>query len=223
MPFRLSPSTLGLFTECPRCFWLDYVKNIKRPRTIFPSLPSGMDRLFKKNFDSYRKKGQLPPELCTVGKEVSLFGDRSLLDVWRNNFRGISWADRDGNILRGAVDDVLQKGDKLIVLDYKTRGFPLKDDTAKWYQDQLNTYTYLLRKNNYETEDYAYLLFYHPTGINDGGSISFQADLVTVDVNPLDAEKLFEKALETLNGPMPAPAEGCEFCRWATGYHKECG
>ena len=31
--------------ECPRCFWLQIVKNIKRPQGIFPSLPSGMDQV----------------------------------------------------------------------------------------------------------------------------------------------------------------------------------
>ncbi|GAI53572.1 unnamed protein product, partial [marine sediment metagenome] len=40
---RLSPSALNLFLQCPRCFWLEKNKGIKRPRGIFPSLPSGMD------------------------------------------------------------------------------------------------------------------------------------------------------------------------------------
>ena len=61
--FKLSPSTLNVFLDCPRCFWLDKVKNIKRPRGIFPSLPSGMDRAIKVHFDSFRTKGILPPEL----------------------------------------------------------------------------------------------------------------------------------------------------------------
>jgi len=37
--------------ECPRCFWLQIVKNIKRPAGIFPSLPSGMDKILKVHFD----------------------------------------------------------------------------------------------------------------------------------------------------------------------------
>jgi ATP-dependent exoDNAse (exonuclease V) beta subunit len=53
------------------------------------------------------------------------------LKVWRSNFKGISFEDKEGNILRGAVDNILVKGKKLIVLDYKTRGFPLKEYTAE--------------------------------------------------------------------------------------------
>ena len=54
---RLSPSTLNLFLECPRCFWLHINKRIQRPRGIFPSLPGGMDLVIKDYFDcEYRGK-----------------------------------------------------------------------------------------------------------------------------------------------------------------------
>jgi len=47
MNFKLSPSALNLMKECPRCFWLAQHKVWKRPSGIFPSLPSGMDRILK--------------------------------------------------------------------------------------------------------------------------------------------------------------------------------
>ena len=78
-----------------------------------------------------------------------LFNNHALLAIWRSNFKGIQWVDKKGNIFRGAVDNILKKGKKLIVLDYKTRGYPLKDDTADHYKDQLDIYNLLLRKNNY--------------------------------------------------------------------------
>ena len=43
----LSPSALNVFNDCPRCFWLDKNKRMKQPRGIFPSLPSGMDKVLK--------------------------------------------------------------------------------------------------------------------------------------------------------------------------------
>jgi len=49
--YKISPSTINLMLECPRCFWLQIVKNIKRPAGIFPSLPSGMDKILKVHFD----------------------------------------------------------------------------------------------------------------------------------------------------------------------------
>jgi hypothetical protein len=53
-----SSSTLKLLHECPRCFWLHF-HGKKRPATIFPSLPGGMDAVLKDHFDRFRKEGDL--------------------------------------------------------------------------------------------------------------------------------------------------------------------
>src|SRR3989338_6047630 len=115
MPFKFSPSSLRLLEDCPRCFWLHFNKNIKRPDSIFPSLPSGMDRILKVHFDSFMKKGMLPPELHSLNGEVKLFDDENLLKIWRNNLKGITWSDEDSNLFRGAIDNILVKAKKLIV------------------------------------------------------------------------------------------------------------
>src|SRR3989338_4774579 len=109
MPYKFSPSSLSLLSECPRCFFLHFNKEIKRPASIFPSLPSGMDNVLKQHFDSFIGKG-LPPELESLNSEVTLFDDMPLLKEWRSNFKGISWKDGEGNVLRGAVDNILRKG-----------------------------------------------------------------------------------------------------------------
>ena len=214
MPYKLSPSSLSLLKECPRCFWLHFNKGIKRPEGIFPSLPSGMDRILKSHFDSFRDRGDLPPELEELNGNVKLFDNVELLDIWRNNFKGIQWTDKKGNLFKGAVDNILQKGKKLVVLDYKTRGYPLKEDTAGHYQDQLDIYNFLLRKNGNETENFAYLLFYHPNKVNENGDVVFHTDLVKMKIDIKNAERIFKEAVETLEGEMPKPSEGCKFCGW---------
>jgi hypothetical protein len=217
MTFKLSPSSLSLMEDCPRCFWLHHNKNKKRPDSIFPTLPSGMDRILKIHFDKFRDKGKLPPELINNKecKSCKLFEDKEQLDLWRNNFKGISWTDKEGNILHGAVDNLLIKGKKIIVLDYKTRGFPLKNDTAEHYQNQLNIYNFLLRKNGYETEDYAFLLFYVPKEVKETGEVIFDTELVKMKINIDEAEKVWKKALKILNEPCPLRhEEEAERCAW---------
>ena len=214
MAYKFSPSSLSLLKECPRCFWLQFNRNIKQPAGIFPSLPSGMDKILKIHFDAFMEKGKLPPELEPLNG-VSLFDDKALLAEWRNNFRGIRFTDNEGNQIHGAVDNILKKGKSLIVLDYKTRGFPLKEDTAAHYQDQLDIYNFLLRKNNYKTEDYAYLLFYHPQKVLENGNVVFNHDLVKMGISVKNAENIIKKALKVLKGPMPESGEGCEYCKWA--------
>ncbi len=215
--YTISPTSLRIFEECPRCFWLRFNKGIKRPNIPFPSLPSGIDRVVKEYFDSYRAKKNLPLELKGL-KGTKLFKDFEKLDEWRTAGKGLRWDDKKGNIVRGALDDLLEKNKKLIVLDYKTRGFPVKEDTAGYSKTQLEVYTMLLNKIGYETQDYAYLLFYYPKNVEGSNVISFHTDLVKVDVSVKNAESIVKKALKTLKGKMPDRSEGCEYCRWAEEY-----
>jgi hypothetical protein len=212
MIFKLSPSSLSLMQECPRCFWLAQHKVFTRPAGIFPSLPSGMDSILKIHFDKFMRKGELPPELCnhTECNNIKLFDDEEKLKTWRSNFKGISWTDKEGNILHGAVDNLLMKGKKIIVLDYKTRGFALKEDTAEHYQNQLDIYNFLLRKNGYETEDYAYLLFYVPKEVMSTGEVLFDTTLKKMKVDVKNAETTWKGALKLLN--ENCPTKSCEWC-----------
>ena len=186
--YKLSPSSLNLMLECPRCFWLQVVKNIKRPETPFPSLPRGMDKILKEHFDRFMEKGELPPELreqeC-ANDGCKLFNDKEKLKIWRSNFKGIELLDEKSNILlHGAIDNLLIKGKKLIVLDYKTRGFPVKEDTHEHYINQMDIYNFLLRKNGYETEDYTYLLFYYSNRVTETGEVIFDTKLIKIKTNP---------------------------------------
>jgi len=201
-----------MLKDCPLCFWLSFRKDINLPAGIFPSLPSGIDAVLKKHFDIFREKGILPEELKSTG--AKLFNDMDLLKAWRNNFKGIRWEDKNGNVLRGAVDEILEKDGKLIVLDFKTRGFPCKEDTHEHYQDQMDIYNFLLRKNNYETEDYAYLLFFHPTHLNGGGDFVFERTLKKLDINVKNAEKIFTSAIKCLEGDEPKPGKECGVCEF---------
>ena len=213
MPYKLSPSSLSLMKECPRCFWLTQHGVWKRPAGIFPSLPSGMDAILKTHFNKFMEKGELPPELCGNGdcKNMKLFNNHKLLAIWRSNFKGIVYEDKNGNILKGAVDNILMKGKKLIVLDYKTRGYELKEDTAEHYQDQLDIYNFLLRKNSYQTEDFAFLLFYIPKEVMPTGEVIFNTTLKKMKIDVKNAEKIFNNAIKLLNSDCPTTS--CEWCK----------
>jgi len=212
MIYKLSPSSLSLMEECPRCFWLHF-HGKKRLEGIFPSLPSGMDSILKKHFDKFRDKKKLPPEIAKEGecKGCMLFDDKEKLEIWRNNRKGISIADKQGNILKGAVDNILVRKNKLIVLDYKTRGFPLKENTHETYQNQLDIYNFLLRMNGYETEDFAFLLFYYPKEVLETGEVVFDTKLVKMKVDVKNAEDLWKKALKILEGSEPKAS--CDWCK----------
>jgi len=158
-------------------------------------------------------KDELPPEFKKHKINAKLFDDLDLLEKWRNYKQGISFKDEKGNILRGAIDNILKKGSKLIVLDYKTRGYELKEDTHEHYRHQLDIYNFLLRKNRYDTEDYSYLLFYYPDKVVENIFL-FHTNLVKVDVDVSKAETLWKDALLLLDGPMPESSEECVYCKY---------
>ncbi len=180
------------------------------PGGVFPSLPSGMDAVLKRHFDAFRERGEIPIELAETG--AKLYSNMDHLKIWRNNFKGIRWADKKGNVLHGAVDEILQKDGKLIVLDFKTRGFPCKEDTHEHYQDQLDIYNFLLRKNGHATADFGYLLFFHPTHIEKDGDFGFARTLKKMDIDVKNAEKIFTRAIKILEGDEPKAGRECGVC-----------
>jgi len=215
MNYKLSPSSLNLMLDCPRCFYLQVKEKVKRPSGPFPSLPSGMDKILKEHFDRFMEKGELPPELKENGlKGYKLFNDKEKLKEWRNNFRGIQYLDKkSGILLHGAVDNILVKGKKLVVLDYKTRGFPLKENTHEHYITQMDLYTFLLRKNGYETEDHSYLLFYYPNKVTPTGEVIFDTKLIKIATDGKHGEKVFKQAIKLLQGKRPKASKECQWCK----------
>ncbi len=213
MTYKLSPHSLNLYVECPRCFYETVAEKKARPSGPFPSLPSGMDLIIKKRFDTFRKSGNLPPELKSL-EGLTLFQDEALLKEWRNQRKGMLWIVEDEHSLTGSVDEILQTTNgNLVVLDYKTRGFPLKD-TPTYYKLQLDLYNLMLRKNGYKTEDYSLLLFFYPDSFNRSGSVKFNNQIVNFPVDVDSAEKTFRDALQLLKGKKPESSEECKFCEW---------
>jgi hypothetical protein len=213
--YKVSPSGIGMLLECPKCLWLYANEGVKRPRGIFPSLPSGMDEIFKIYFDKFRKKGKLPPEID--GKvDGKLFTDLKVLDPWRNiDFgRGGLYAQFPelDIALRGAIDELLinDKGE-YIMFDFKTRGYPTKEDTHKHYQHQLDLYTLLFEKNDLKPADYGYLLFFWPKEYHERG-VRFNSELKKLKVSPERGMKILQEVYDVVTNEMPQAHEKCIYC-----------
>ncbi|MBI2107275.1 PD-(D/E)XK nuclease family protein, partial [Candidatus Woesearchaeota archaeon] len=116
-----------------------------------------------------------------------------------------------GILLHGAIDNLLVKDGKLVVLDYKTRGYPLKEDTHEYYQTQMDLYNFLLNKNGYKTEDFTYLLFYFPKEVLETGEVIFDTELKKIKTSSLNGEKIFMKAIALLQGKEPE--DKCVWCK----------
>ncbi len=219
---RLSPSTLNLFNDCPRCFWLHMNKKLHRPRGIFPSLPGGMDNVIKVFYDTYRKQDKLPPEI--EGQvEGKLIPDMELMAKWRNWRTGLEYHDeiREATLF-GALDDCLVDDNYYIPLDYKTRGYTPKDGASeKYYGSQISCYNLLLKENGFKVRDYGYLVYYYPKSVRKDGLVQFNVKPIKIRADAETGRDTFERALKLLKGQEPKKYTGCEYCSWNNEYLEE--
>ena len=210
---RLSPSSLNIFLDCPKCFWLEKNLSIKRPRGIFPSLPGGMDSVIKTYFDTYRIKNAMPPEVR--GKlPGKLFSNMNKLEKWRSWLQTeLSYEDKTLNAtLSGALDDCLEDDGFYIPLDYKTRGSELIEDPRKYYQTQLDCYCLILDASGFKTKGLAYLLYYWPLEVFEKGMMRFKVEPIRIETNIDSAKKIFQDAVTCLKDEMPQASAHCEYC-----------
>jgi len=204
----LSPATINLYRECPRCFYLHMKYDIKRPRGPMPSIATGLDSILKRYFEYYRSIKELPPELK---KEM----DGHLIEKLKPTYyRDI----KPGYCLLGKLDDCLvTERQTYIPLDHKTRA-SAAEDIHPAYQLQMELYCVLLEGNGLKTEDRAYLLYYYPLNVSpeEGtASIVFGMDIKRVDVDMKHAEGVIEDAIKCLEQEnLPEPSPECEYCKW---------
>lgn len=219
---KFSRSGLNLFLECPRCFWLDLHHKIKRPPGYPFTLSIAVDQLLKREFDTFREKGQLHPAFVKYGlKDAKLYNGENLAE-WRNNFKGVSFYDESLNaILYGAVDDIIEFSDgSLAVVDYKSSGakeISIYED----YQRQMDVYNWILRQKGYETYPEAFFIFYQvqkegETAFNS--VLKFREEIRSVKVNTEWVGDAFEEAVKVARSEKPPKThpgkDECDHCHY---------
>jgi hypothetical protein len=204
MEYKLSPSTLNLLEECPRCFWLSLVKKISRPSGPWSSIPIKMDSIIKNYFNKYREKGELPPIIHGRVK------GRLAVDMPKT----LKFEEENGIILWGRPDEYIELKDKNIVaFDHKTKS-KAPETVHPSYHLQLNVYSYLLKVMGYKTTNKAYLAFYHPDDCELHNGMCMNCTVIEVKTNPSHVVELINNAYTVLNGKIPKPGDTCEYCKW---------
>jgi len=204
MEYKLSPSSLNLLEDCPRCFWLSMVKKLKRPSGPMSSIPIKMDSIIKKYFNKYRELNELPPIL-----EGKITG-RLAVDMPKT----LTHEEENGITLTGRPDEYFELKDKNVVaFDHKTKS-KAPENVHSSYQLQLNVYSYLLKAMGYKTTNKAYLAYYYPDDCELHNGMCIHCTVIEVKTNPTHAKELVNKAYNVLNGPMPKHSENCGYCKW---------
>ena len=213
---QLSATTLSLYQECPRCFWLHMQAGIKRPARPFPSITGGLDRLVQGECD--RLRPAMPTLLYVALMEVAWRISPQLMDPKVAYLRC-----QLGEIpLVGRLDDCLVQGTTVAPLDHKSRGSrPPPGYSAQYYQLQMDVYALLLQQNGYPVREEGYLAYYYPLpepgAVDSGGGIPFGCTVEEIRVSPARAEVCYHAACMCLAGDCPVDsAADCAYCAWIT-------
>lgn len=222
IPFKISRSKIELFTNCPRCFYIDVRLGVGQPPGFPFNLNSAVDILLKKEFDLHRAANTAHPLMESYGVDAVPY-QHPRLDEWRDTFKGISYHHPEVNFhLYGGVDDVwVSPAGELIIVDYKATS---KDSEvnidAEWqggYKRQMEIYQWLFRRNDFTVSPTGY--FVYCNGKRDrqafDGKLEFDVKIIPYTGDDSWIEGTIhdmKAALET--SVVPEPGRSCDFCTY---------
>ncbi|MEK7570911.1 MAG: PD-(D/E)XK nuclease family protein [Patescibacteria group bacterium] len=221
--FRLSRSKIDLFLNCPRCFYLDRRLGVGQPPGYPFSLNSAVDKLLKKEFDTYRANKTSHPLMKTYGIDAVPLAHEKI-DEWRDSLRaGITFKINDENVvITGGVDDVwVTPEGEFIIVDYKATSkdaeVTLDADWQIGYKRQMEIYQWLFRQNGFKVSPVGY--FVYCNGDTDpaafDGKLEFDIKVIPYEGNTDWVERTILDAIKCLKADeMPDPGEDCDFCKY---------
>ena len=227
--FRLSRSRVDLFLECPKCFYIDNKLGVARPPGFPFNLNNAVDELLKKEFDSYRAKGEAHPLMKSYGIDAVPYSHEKL-DEWRDALRhGVQFFhEPTGLNVRGGIDDVwVGRDGKLIVADYKATSKKTEVNIdAEWqdgYKRQIEFYQWLFRKNGFEVSDTGYFVYVNADSDKEAFDAKLEFDVKIIPYTGDDSwveGTLMEihKCLE--NNVIPEPSPSCDYCNYREAVEK---
>lgn len=227
-PFRISRSKLDLFTECPRCAFLEMRLGVKRPSIPAFTLNNAVDELLKREFDTHRSAKSKHPLLNKYGIDaVPLDDDR--IEEWRDALRrGISYLHKPTNIqLRGGIDDIwVTSTEEFIIVDYKATskkvGPTSEDDLYDQYKRQMEIYQWLFRQSGFIVSSTGYFVYVNGRSDAEAFDGKLEFDVALIPYTGSDAwvePKLFELKEMLMSDDIPPIGISfgggpCDYCTY---------
>lgn len=219
--WRLSRSKIGLFTECPRCFYIDNKLGTARPPGFPFNLNSAVDALLKKEFDIHRAAKTAHPLMETYGIDAVPLQHEDI-STWRENFKGIEYKHAPtGFKVSGAVDDVwVNPKGELHIVDYKSTSKDekieaLDKDWHDGYKQQMEVYQWLFRQNGFTVSDTGYFVYANAGKDKEAfdGVLEFEVTLVPHKGDDSWVEKTLLAIKKCLEGDaLPKNSSDCDYC-----------
>jgi len=213
---KISRSKIELFLDCPRCFWLEINKGIKRPPSFPYTINSAIDGLLKKEFDVHREDGTAHYLIKKYNIDAIPYKCKEI-NTWRANFTGIQFHHKPTDFLVfGAVDDVwVNPEGELIVVDYKSTGAN-QHQIYPSYKRQMEVYQWLLLQNGNKVSKTGYFLFAQVNKMNGfaEGKLSFDLSIEPLEGDSSWVEGAIIDAKKAIDSLIPIPGSECPYCQF---------
>ncbi len=224
-PFQVSRSKIDLFTECPRCFYMDARLGIGRPSTPPYTLNNAVDNLLKNEFDLLRKEGQKHKLVEEYGIDAVPYNHKDLKQ-WRGEvtaYVGAVALDEKSNLLvNGLVDDVwINSKEELVIVDYKatstTKEISLEDQYKQGYKRQMEIYQWIFRKLGHKVSSTGYFVFANAQKDREkfDGKLEFEMTILPhLGTDGWVNLALLELKECLLSEQLPKPSPDCDYCTY---------
>ena len=218
--YKISRSKIELFKECKRCFYLDRRYAFRRPPSFPFNLNSAVDNLLKNEFDIYRESQSKHPLQANI--DAIPFQHKEL-NIWRENFKGVSCLHETGLYLFGAVDDVwVNSQDELIVVDYKatSKNDPITHIDEPWqisYKRQMEFYQYLFKQNGFKVSNTGYFVYCNGKRNEKrfDKKLDFKISLIPYEGNDSWVDDTIHEVHDCLtNSEIPESSGACPYCKY---------
>ena len=221
--FKISRSKIELYFNCPTCFYKDAKIGLRKPPMPGWAINSAVDDLLKKEMDYCRSKDRPHGIFKENGLNIKPFQHEDI-EKWQHTFTGIQFNDEKHNFLiYGGVDDIMiDEEDKLVVVDFKATAkkadiLTTSDvyNNGESYKRQLEIYSWLLQKNNFDVSITGYLMYYNGDASKPhlGREMYFRRTLVPFKLDTSWIDPMVDDIYECLQKKeIPKSNENCEEC-----------
>tara|TARA_B100000575_G_C23113212_1_gene643235 strand:+ start:1318 stop:2070 length:753 start_codon:yes stop_codon:yes gene_type:complete len=221
--FKISRSKIELYFNCPTCFYKDAKIGLRKPPMPGWAINSAVDDLLKKEMDYCRSKDRPHGIFKENGLNIKPFQHEDI-EKWQHTFTGIQFNDEKHNFLiYGGVDDIMiDEEDKLVVVDFKATAkkadiLTTSDvyNNGESYKRQLEIYSWLLQKNNFDVSITGYLMYYNGDASKPhlGREMYFRRTLVPFNLDTSWIDPMVDDIYECLQKKeIPKSNENCEEC-----------
>ena len=215
--FQISRSNIQSFLECPKCFYLQIVRGIKKPSGLPLPINMAIDSILKNEFDHFRQNNTPHPEVEKIlSKAIRPYqGDEFV--GWRKGAKIIH--DLTNFEILGKFDDVWCNEDKseLYLADYKGGAVSASrvSELHQSFRNQMDIYFWIAKKidNRFSNRSFFYYKKLKKEKFMD--EAKFITEIIEYNADDSWVEQTIIDLNSCINSETtPEPSIDCKHCNY---------